>query len=266
MRRCLFSILIWTLSASAQPPAGLPACAKPAFDAGIQGSGCTAGDKTCLCASDKLKSAVEIASEACNEADLEALSSALNNLCDDAATQTPRDSGNEDDEPLPQPAEEPLSPASAPTAASEEGDGVEEQPAEAAPAPAVASEDSHQTAVETPTALEDVPAVETEDTDQATLDSPPTAIAAPQTPISTAATALETDTHEFSFHHHPSKVDGAATTQEQTSTTSPSPVETTLVSSTQTASATGDAGGEVAMSVGALVVAVAGLTWVFAEF
>jgi len=60
-------------------------------------------------------------------------------------------------------------------------------------------------------------------------------------------------------------------------TTSPGPEDTALLSSNGTrntsslrgqdpSSITGEAGSEVAVSVGALVVAVAGLTWVFAEF
>lgn len=109
------------------------------------------------------------------------------------------------------------------------------------------------------------------------------------TPLPTSATSLVTDTREF-FRSSSSSLDrgNVVTTQQaggdpngliSATTTLPGPEDTALLSSNATrnntsslrdqdpSSITGAAAvSEVAVSVGALVVAVAGLTWVFAEF
>lgn len=198
MRRCLFSILIWTLSASAQIPAD---------------------------AAGKDSPSPTIASEGTDQATI--------------GTPVP------------------------------------------SPTPTIASEGSDQATQGTPIpAPEETPTIATEGTDQATL-STPTIIAPPKTPLPTAYTSLVTDTREFSF---PNSVSDSVVTSEQQegteadtanptggtsgTTTSPGPVDTALSpgNSTVQPNAMGKAGSEVAVSVGALVVAVAGLTWVFAEF
>lgn len=198
MRRCLFSILIWTLSASAQTPAN------------------AAGNDS---------TSPTIASEGTDQATL--------------GTPVPL------------------------------------------PTPTIASEGTDQATLGTPIPVpEENPTIATEGTNQATLTTP-TIIAPPKTPLPTVYTSLVTDTRGFSFPHSVS--DSVVTSEQQKdteantanpsggisgTTTSPGPVDAALSPEKSTAqpNAMGKAGSEVAVSIGALVMAVAGLTWVFAEF
>jgi hypothetical protein len=180
--------------------------------------------------------------------------------------------------------------ASTPTIASEATDQATlgtPVPGVPASTPTIATEGTDQATLQTPLPAS-TPTLATENPNQATL-STPTIIAAPTTPLPTSATSLVTDTREFS---HPSSLDSSnvVTMQQEAdpnadpngrisaTTTSPGPEDTALLSSNATrvntsslrgqdqSSITGEAGSEVAVSVGALIVAVAGLTWVFAEF
>ena len=183
--------------------------------------------------------------------------------------------------------------ASTPTIASEGTDQATlgtPIPAVPASTPTIASEGTNQAILQTPVPAPTTPTIATENSNQAT-PSTPTIIAAPTTPLPTSATSLVTDTREFSHPSSSSSLDSSnvVTTQQaaepdadpnsltSATTTSPGPQDTALLSSNGTrntsslqgqdpSSITGEAGSEVAVSVGALVVAVAGLTWVFAEF
>jgi hypothetical protein len=148
----------------------------------------------------------------------------------------------------------------------------------------VATEGTDQATIGTPVpAL--TPTIATENSNQATL-STPTVIAPPKTPLPTTATSIVTDTREFS---NPKSSSSSVVTSEQAmdddpngltsaTTTSPNSKSTVLLSANATSgstgnllgqgqsSVTGEAPCEVAVSVGALFVAVLGLTWVFAEF
>jgi hypothetical protein len=307
MNRCFFSILLWTISASAFAPAKIPACAQSAINSGIRGSGCATDNFSCICASENLNFALESAGDFCNDADQETLYHAIWDVCRESVLGT-RDIDEDDtgatpgevqeDTPSPTVASEgtdqatlgtPILP-STPTVASEGTDQAtlgNPVPAVPANAPTVATEGTDQATLGTP-APASTPTLATENPYQATL-STPTLIAAPTTPLPTSATSLVTDTREFS---HPSSLDSSnvVTTQQaadpnadpngriSATTTSPGPEVTALLSSNATRNNTsslrgqdqssimGEAGSEVAVSVGALVVAVAGLTWVFAEF
>ncbi|GAB7323692.1 hypothetical protein MBLNU13_g07165t1 [Cladosporium sp. NU13] len=231
MHRCFFSIILWAISTSALAPAGVPACAQPAINSGIRRSGCATDDFSCICANENLNFALQSASDLCNDDDQQVLCDAVWKACSEHILGT-RD-------------------------VNEDNDGAGQA---------------------------STPTIATEDPNQATL-STPTIIASPTTPLPTSATSLATDTREFS---HPTTPDSSnvMTTQQadddpngliSATTTSPGPEDTALLSSNATrntsslrgqdpSSITGKAVSEVALSVGALVVAVAGLTWVFAEF
>lgn len=303
MHRYFFSIIVWAIATSALTPAGVPACAKPTITSGVRGSGCATDDFSCICASENLNFALQSASDFCNDDDQEALYEAVWKTCsehilgtrdvneeDDAASQDEV----EDDTPSPTIASEgtdiaalgaPVL-ASTPTIASEGTNGATlgtPVPAEPANTPTVATEGTDQATLETPVPAS-TPTIAPEGPNEATL-STPTIIAPPMTPLPTSATSLVTDTREFS---NPMSLDSSnvVTTQQadddpngliSATTTSPGPEDTARLSSNATrntsslrgqdpSSITGEAVSEVAVSVGALVVAVAGLTWVFAEF
>lgn len=309
MNRCFFSILLWTVSASAFSPASIPACAQSAISSGIRGSGCAIDDFSCICASENLSFALESAGDFCNDADQEKLYHTIWEICRESVLGT-RDVNEDDAVATPGEVQEDTP---SPTVASEGTDQATLNNPVLASTPTVASEGTDQATLGTPVPAVPVntPTVATEGTDQATLRTPvpastpplatenpnqatlstPTIIAAPTTPLPTSATSLVTDTCEF-FHPSSSSLDSSnvVTTQQaadpsadpngriSATTTSPGPEDTALLSSNATSnstsslrgqdqsSITGEAGSEVAVSVGALVVAVAGLTWVFAEF
>lgn len=282
MHRCFFSVILWAVSTFALAPAGVPACAQPAINSSIRGSGCATDDFSCICASENLNFALESAGDFCNDGDQEKLYHAVWEACrrhilgtrdvngdDDAASQ----GEVQDDTP-------------SPTVASEGTDMVTLETPVLASTPSIVSEGTDQATLGTPVPAvpANTPTVATEDPNQATL-STPTITAPPTNPLPTSATSLVTDTREFS---HPSSLDSSnvVTTQQagdapngliSATTTSPGPEDTALLSSNATrktsslrghdpSSSTGAAVSEVAVSVGALVAAVAGLTWVFAEF
>lgn len=303
MHRCFFSIILWAISTSALAPAGVPACAQPAINSGIRGSGCTTDDFSCICASENLNFALESAGDFCNDDDQEKLYHAVWEACREHILGT-RDV-NEDDDAASQ--GEVQDDASSPTVASEGTDMATLETPVLASTPTIAPEGTDQANLETPVPAvpANTPTVATEGTDQATLGTPhpastptvatedlnqatlstPTIIAPPTTPLPTSATSLVTDTRESS---HPSSLysSNVVTTQQADDapnglisaiTTSPGPEVTALLSSNATrntsslqghdpSSIIGQAVSEIAVSVGALVVAVAGLTWVFAEF
>lgn len=303
MHRCFFSIILWAISTSALAPAGVPVYVQPAINFGIRGSGCTADDFSCICANENLNFALESADDFCNDDDQEKLYHAVWKACrehilgirdvneDDGAA----DQGEvQDDTPSPPVASEgsdmatlgtPVL-ASTPTIASRGTDQATlgtSVPAVPTNTPTVAAEGTDQATLETPVPAS-TPTVATEEPTQATL-STPTIIAPPTTPLPTSATSLVTDTRESS---HPSSLysSNVVTTQQaddapngliSATTTSPGPEDTALLSSNATrdtrslqghdpSSITGQAVSEIAVSVGALVVAVARLTWIFAEF
>jgi hypothetical protein len=228
MRRCLFSILLWTISTSALAPAGIPACAQSAISSGIQGSSCAIDDYSCICASENFKFALESADDACNEADKEILYNVLWKFCSGTVLGT-RDVNEDDasagegdvqdDTPSPTVASEGTDMntlgtsviTATPTVASEGTDMSTLNTPVVASTPTIASEGTDQATLGTP-----VPAgtatVATEGTDQATL-STPTVIAPPTTPLPTTATSIATDTREF---FHPSHLDSSnvVTTQQ----------------------------------------------------
>ena len=303
MHRCFFSIILWAISTSALAPTGVPACAQPVINSGIRGSGCATDEFSCICASENLNFALQSAGDFCNDDDQEALYDAIWKACsehilgtrdvsedDDCASQ----GEVQDDTPSPTIASEGTDMAtlrtpvlaSTPTIASEGTDqATPETPVLAVPAniPTVAIEGTDQATLGTPVPAS-TPTIATEDPNQATL-STPTIIASPTTSLPTSATSLVTDTREFS---HPSSLDSnnVVTTQQadddpngltSTTTTPPGPEDTALLSSNATrntsslrgqdpSSITGEAVSEVAVGVGASVVTVAGLTWVFPEF
>jgi hypothetical protein len=307
MPRCLFSILLWTVSTSALSLASVPACAQSAISSGIRGSNCATDDFSCICASENLNFALESANDVCVDDDQEALFHAVWEVCRKHILST-RDV-DEDDEGAIQGGAQEDTPS--PTIASEGTDQATLGSPVLASTPTIASEGTDQATLRTPIPA-NTPIVAPEGTDQATLQTPvpaststlatenpnqatlstPTIIAAPTTPLPTSATSLVTDTREFS-HPSSSSLDSSnnvVTTQQaadpsndpngviSATTTSPGPEDTALLSSNGTRNSTsslrgqdpsstmGEAGSEVAVSVGALVVAVAGLTWVFAEF
>jgi hypothetical protein len=113
-------------------------------------------------------------------------------------------------------------------------------------------------------------------------------IAPPTTPLPTTATSITSDTREFSrsltldnsnvltTQQAAAEPGDGQDTLTSTTTTSPGPADTDLLTTNATSSpssllsqdpssTTSDAGSEVVVSVGALVVAVLGLAWVFAE-
>ena len=96
-------------------------------------------------------------------------------------------------------------------------------------------------------------------------------ITAPQTPLPISATSLVTDTREFSAPDPDHSVE-VTTSQEYTETSSRGRSTgivsaTTIVNTAPEDVANGVAvGGQVAVSAFAFVVAIGGLTWVFAEF
>lgn len=101
-------------------------------------------------------------------------------------------------------------------------------------------------------------------------------ITAPQTHLPTSATSFLTDTRELS-EISPNTPDpiGIATISQEDTATSERTTSSGVVSATANSTTPGDVqngaeavkvGGEVAVSACALVVAIAGLTWVFAEF
>lgn len=303
MHRCFFSIILWAISTFALAPAGVPACAQPAINSSIRGSGCATDDFSCICASENLSFALERAGNFCDDDDQEKLYHAVWEACRQHILGT-RDVNGEDDAASQC---EVQGDTPSPTVASEGTDMVTlETPVLASP-PSIVSEVTDQATLETPvpTVPANTPPVATEGTDQATLETPvpastptiatedpnqatlstPTITAPPTNPLPTSATSLVADTREFS---HPSSLDSSnvVTTQQagdapngliSATTTSPGPEDTALLSSNATrntsslrghdpSSITGEGVSEIAVSVGALVVAVAGLTWVFAEF
>lgn len=298
MRRCLLSILVWTIAASAQVPAGVPDCAKGAVDSAIHGSGCAATDIHCLCASENLVWAIESANYFCDAAEQGKLHAVVDSLCDNAALQA-RDvtEDDEDDTPSPTVASEGTDQAtletpvvaSTPTVASEGTDQATLGTPVVANTPTIASEGTDQATLGTPV-FANTPTIASEGTDQATF-STPTVIAAPKTPLPpNAATSIVTDTREFSHPIHSSPNDSVVTTQQpgddpsgltSATTTSPDPRSTALIpdsginSSTTSSggllgqrpsSVTGEAVSEVAVNFGVLGLAVLWLTWVVVEF
>ena len=303
MHRCFFSTILWAISTSALAPAGVPACAQPAINSGIRGSGCATDDFSCICASENLNFALESAGDFCDDDDQGKLYHTVWEACREHILGT-RDV-NEDDDAADQGEVQEDTPS--PTVASEGTDQATLGTPVLASTPTIASEGTDQATLGTPVPAvpANTPTVATEGTDQATLETPlpastptiatedpnratlstPTIIAPPTNPLPTSATSLVTDTREFS---HPSSLDSSNVVTAQqagdgpnglisATTTSPGPEDTALLSSNATrntsslrgqgpSSITGEAASEVAVSVGALVVAVAGLTWVFAEF
>lgn len=299
MRRCLLSVLIWTITTSAQSPAGVPLCAKPAIDSGIRGSGCAANDVPCICASENLVFALESANDFCSTADQGKLYALVESLCNFGVLGARDVTGDDEDNDTPPPsiASEGTDQATlgtpvlanTPTIASEGTDQATLGTPVSSPTPVIASEGPDQATIGTPVpAPGTTPTIASEGPDQATF-STPTVIAAPQTPLPTGATSIVTDTREFSHPVHSSPSDSVVITQQteegddlsgltSATTTSPGPESTASPSGSATrsnssgplgqspSSTTGEAGSEVSVSVGALVVAVLGLTWVFAEF
>jgi hypothetical protein len=179
--------------------------------------------------------------------------------------------------------------ASTPTIATEGTDQATLETPVIASTPTIATEGTDQATLGTPVPVPaSTPTIATENSNQATL-STPTVIAAPKTPLPTTATSIVTDTREFS---NPKSSSHSVVTNEQAAdaelngltsatTTSPNSKSTALLSANATSnsststgsllgqdqsSVTGEAPSEVGVSVGALFVAVVGLTWVFAEF
>ena len=282
MHRCFFSIIVWAIATSALTPAGVPACAQPAINSGIRESGCATDDFSCICASENLNFALQSASDFCSDDDQEALYEAVWKTCSEHILGV-RDVNEEDDAAS---QDEVQDDTPSPTVASEGTDMVTLETPVLAITPTIVSEGTDQATLGTPVPAvpANTPTVATEDPNQAT-PSTPTIIAPPTNPLPTSATSLVTDTREFS---RPSSLDSSnvVTTQQagdgpngliSATTTSPGPEDTALLSSKATrntsslrghdpSSITGAAVSEVAVSVGALIVAVAGLTWVFAEF
>jgi hypothetical protein len=300
MQRCLLSILIWAVSTAAQAPAGIPACAKSAISSGIRGSGCASNDIPCFCASENFNFAIESAVEKCNEDDQETLHDIIEELCykgilevravdEDGAAEDDPSSGTVAAEGTDQATlGTPVGPGTA-TVASEGTDQATLETPVVASTPTIATEGTDQATLGTPVPVPaSTPTIATESSNQATL-STPTVIAAPKTPLPTTATSIVTDTREFS---NPKSSSHSVVTNEQAAdaelngltsatTTSPNSKSTALLSANATSnsststgsllgqdqsSVTGEAPSEVGVSVGALFVAVVGLTWVFAEF
>lgn len=283
MHGCFFSILSWTICTSAFALTKIPACAQTAIISGIRGSGCATDDFSCICASENLNFALESASDVCNDDNQKDLYHAVWEVSREHILGT-RDV-DEDDEGSTQGDVQDDTPS--PTIASEGTDQATLGTPIPANTPTIATEGTDQATLSTPVPAS-TPTLATGNPNQATL-STPTIIAAPTAPLPTSATSLVTDTREFS---HFSYLDSSnvVTTQQAAdpnddpdglifaTTTSPGPGDTALLSSNATRNNTsslrgqdpssimGEAGSEVAVSVGALVVAVAGLTWVFAEF
>lgn len=298
MRRCLFSVLLWTIAASAQVPAGVPDCAKGAIDSAIHGSGCAATDIHCLCASENLVWAIESANYFCDAAEQGKLHALVDSLCDNAALRA-RDVSEDDEDDTP-----------SPTIASEGTDQATLGTPVVANTPAIASEGTDQATLGTPV-IANTPTIASEGTDQATFGTPipgttptiasenpnqatfstPTVIAAPKTPLPNGAMSIVTDTREFSHPVHSSSSDGVVTTQQaagdpsgptSATTTWPGQGSTALLSGSaisssttstssgllgqRPSSVTGEAASEVVVNLGVLGVAVLWLTWVVAEF
>jgi hypothetical protein len=286
MQRCLLSILIWTIPVYAQAPASIPACARSAISSGIRGSGCTGNDIPCFCASENFKFAIESAVDKCNDNDQEILHDAIEDLCynevlevrdvedDDTSSGTVAAEGTDQAT-----VETPVGPGTA-TVASKGTDQATLGMPVVANTPTLATEGTNQATLGTPVAAS-TPTVATEGTDQATL-STPTIIAPPQTLLPKTATSIVTDTREFS---NPKSSSNSVVASLQAAaddpsgitsatTTSPSSGTTALLSANATSSntgsllgqdqssVTGEAPSEVVVSVGALFVAVVGLTWV----
>jgi hypothetical protein len=161
MHCCLFSILLWTLSASALAPAGIPACAQSAISSGIRGSGCAHDDFSCICASENFKFALESAEDVCDDADKEAVYDAMWEFCKGTEPSTrdvDADDGVQDDTP-------------SPTVASEGTDMATLNTPVVASTPTITTEGTDQATLGTPV-LASTPSVATEGTDQATLATP----------------------------------------------------------------------------------------------
>jgi hypothetical protein len=290
MQRCLLSILIWTIPVYAQAPAGIPACATSAISSGIRGSGCANDNIDCICDSKNFKFAIESAADVCNDKDQEALHDTIKSICyndvlevrdvaeDDGAGEVAAEGTDQAT------LETPVGPGTA-TVASEGTDQATLGTPVLASTPTIATEGTDQVTLPTPVPAS-TPTIAIENSNQATL-STPTVIAAPQTPLPTTATSIVTDTREFS---NPRSSSNSMVTSLQAAegddpsgltsatTTSPTSDSTVLLSANATSSRTdsplsqgqssitGEAPSEVVVSVGALFVAVVGLTWVFAEF
>lgn len=209
-------------------------------------------------------SAVASAYTSCGEEEQATLTSAIESMCvasdhDDLSQESAAPTDDENDEPV--------------TAYGSFANAspVGAQPSEEAPPPepsvalipeAIGYDQTHSTlAVDTPPALTELP----------------TNIAAPETPITTAATSLATDTSEVpesSFFP-----DGVETTQQITTESDATvlvaaPSDSCVATAQHSCNATGTTAvfsGEgavegVAVSAGVLVLGVAAMSWAFAEF
>lgn len=260
---CLWSILVLTAPVLCQIPDGIPLCAKAPIENAIKASGCAPTDYACLCASQPLMTAVASAYTSCGEEEQTTLTSAIESMC---VSSDHEDLSQEPAAPTDDENEEPDTAYGSFANASP----VEVQPSEEAPPPepsvAIASEpigydQTHSTStVETPPAPTELP----------------TNIAAPETPITTAATSLATDTSEAP--ESSSFPDSVVTTQQITTEGDPTGLvaasrDSCAATAQQSCNATGTvavftgkaAAEGVAVSAGLLVLAVAAMSWAFAE-